>query len=178
MNARHQGGNGEAMSIITDGGDVVVCRLRRSGYILYQTIMSVVFAVVLFALCAIVILAADAKGIIRTVNSLLGASLGTITTGRLIALAGGLAIIVCVGRIIIHACLACIKDAALMMSGGVVVAVSPVPSVAAAKKDGAASVNPPAARTASSKAFSSGPPQPYPLDSGPVEGAAPTPPTD
>ena len=155
------------MSIITDGGDIAVCRLRKSGYILYQTIMSVVFAVVMFALCALVILAADAKGIVKTVNSLLGASLGTITAGRLIALAGVFALVVGVGRIIIHACLAFIKDAALMMSGGIVIAAAP----SATGK--AASTDPPAprmARTASSTTSPKEPTQAYSLDSDPVEG--------
>lgn len=167
MNARHQGGNGEAMSIITDGGDVAVCRLRKSGYILYQTIMSVVFAVVMFALCALVILAADAKGVVKTVNSLLGASLGTITAGRLIALAGVFALVVGVGRIIIHACLAFIKDAALMMSGGIVVAAAPSATGKAASTDPPA---PRTARTASSTASPKEPAQAYSLDSDPVEG--------
>lgn len=164
------------MSIITNGTDVAVYRLRKSGYILYQTILSVVLGIVLFVLCALIVLAADAKGLIKAVNSLLGASLGTITAGKLIILSAVLAVVACVGRIIIHACLAFIKDAALMMSGGVVVAATPAP--------GETPVPPPPVnrrpRTASSAsagndAVSAG--GRFTLDSDPVEGAVTMPPS-
>lgn len=142
------------MSITTDGTDVAVYRLRKSGYILYQTILSVVFGIVLFAICALIVLAADAKGLIKAVNSLLGASLGTITAGKLIVFSAVFAIVFCVGRIIIHACLSYIKDAALMMSGGVIVATLPIHA------DGSAADAPPEPprrpRTASSDPVGTG----------------------
>lgn len=103
--------------------DVTICRIGRSGYIIYQAIMSAVLAVVLFAVMAVFILALDSKGWLKAINSLLGTALGTLTTGRLMLLSAMFALVIGAGRLIIHVCLVWAKNAALTMIGGISIGV-------------------------------------------------------
>lgn len=104
--------------------NVIICRIEKSGYIIYQAIMSLVLAIVLFAVMALFILALDSKGWLKAINSLLGTALGSLTTGKLMLLSAIFALAIGAGRLLIHVCLALAKNAVLMMIGGVGIRVS------------------------------------------------------
>lgn len=128
--------------------DAIICRIDGSGYIIYQAIMSAVLAVVLFAVMALSILALDSKGWLKAINSLLGTALGSLTTGRLMLLSATLALVIGIGRLLIHVCLAWARNAALMMIGGIRVGFGRPPAVGA--DTGNAHVEPPRPRTVAS----------------------------